>query len=109
MLGIDAEGGVAMITRAHVMPYLGQHVVVRTHDGMIHHGMLHHVTDDGMFLRRLGGGATMANWSEAPHAPSPVAGSEATTDEPDVALAWWPFFFLPWMSVAAFGPWGWWW
>lgn len=95
-----------MITRAHVMPYLNQHVVVRTTDGAIHHGILHSVTNDGIYMRRLGGNI------RAVSGQGEQAGSvELLVDLPEsdgVEQTWFPFFFLPWLAIGAFWPWFWW-
>ncbi|MDQ0188388.1 hypothetical protein JI721_15720 [Alicyclobacillus cycloheptanicus] len=97
-----------MITRAHVMPYIGQRVVVRTHDGAVHHGILHHVTNDGIYLRKMGPGPRLAaDAKSSSEAVVPLGELPQTPGEAD--LAWWPFFFLPWLAIAAFAPWGWWW
>ncbi|MDP9728721.1 hypothetical protein ACOJUR_10205 [Alicyclobacillus tolerans] len=95
-----------MVTRAHVTPYVGQRVVVRTHNGAIHHGILHSVTNDGIYLRPLRGQWQPANCQE--QAQYEVLTRKNGSQE-DVEEAWWPFFFLPWLAIAAFWPWAWWW
>lgn len=47
-----------MITRAHCMRFLGQYVYFRTRDGVAHHGVLHSVTNDGIYVRPVSGGNT---------------------------------------------------
>ncbi|MCF8564352.1 hypothetical protein LLE49_06285 [Alicyclobacillus tolerans] len=95
-----------MITRAYVMPYVGQRVVVRTRDGVIHHGILHSVTDGGLYLRRMGGANARAS---GPQSRDASLLNELPQSGSDVSEAWWPLFFLPWLAVAAFWPWGLWW
>lgn len=96
-----------MITRAHVMPYLGQAVEVRTHDGGVHRGVLHSARTDGIYLRR-GAGARLAAGSDAMMPKFRDDGLISVSDQ-EVELAWWPFFFIPFAAMAAFGPWGLWW
>ncbi|WP_156040063.1 hypothetical protein [Alicyclobacillus macrosporangiidus] len=97
-----------MITRTHCMPFIGQPVVARTRTGVTHYGILHTVTGDGIYLRRVGGGiprlvsetdVNAANLDLLQNMPQP-------TD--DVRQAFFPFFFLPFLALAAIGPWGWW-
>lgn len=96
-----------MLTRNHVMPYIGQRIVVQTKDGVIHHGFLHHVCEKGIYLRPVRGGV------------QPMAGESAVGEDFDVLQnlpqktsdteqVWFPFFFLPFFALAAFWPWWWW-
>ncbi|WP_284286712.1 hypothetical protein [Alicyclobacillus fastidiosus] len=47
-----------MITRAHATRFIGQHIHFRTRDGGTHHGILHSVTNDGIYVRPVSGGTT---------------------------------------------------
>lgn len=97
-----------MLTRAHVMPYLGQHVVFGTNDG-VHHGLLHTATADGILVRPVGGATTR------------LASAALTSDDAirllqnlphqsnDVQEAWFPFFFFPFLALSFLSPWAWWW
>ncbi|QQE80151.1 hypothetical protein [Alicyclobacillus sp. SO9] len=96
-----------MITRSHASPFIGQHIVCRTHEGAVHHGILHSVTAEGVYLRPLQGRTHLAAGSQQPS--SAVTLNNAGTDELDVEQTWWPFFFLPFFALAWLGPWGWWW
>lgn len=95
-----------MITRSYVEPYIGQRVVVRTYDGVTHHGILHTVNTNGMYLRTIRGRAGLAEGT-ADSAPQLL--SNKGSEHGDIEQAWLPFFFLPWLAVAAFWPWGLWW
>ncbi|QSO46052.1 hypothetical protein [Alicyclobacillus mengziensis] len=95
-----------MITRSYVEPYIGQRVVVRTHDGVTHHGILHAINNNGMYLRPIRGQAGLAQGTAD---SSPQLLDHKGSEQGDIEQAWWPFFFLPWLAVAAFWPWGWWW
>ncbi|GMA52573.1 hypothetical protein GCM10025857_39300 [Alicyclobacillus contaminans] len=44
-----------MITRPHCRRFIGRPVVIRTRDGMMHRGILHTVTSDGIYVRPVGG------------------------------------------------------
>lgn len=95
-----------MITRAHVMPYLNQHVVVRTHDGQIHHGILHSVTNDGIYVRPMRGNVGMANAEGALEQPQLLL--DLPQDSGEMTEAWFPFLFFPWWGIGGFWP-GFWW
>lgn len=97
-----------VITRAHCLPFVGQRVVVRTKDGATHHGILHSVSHDGIYMRPIGArGARLV--SEA--GDNPIA--DILLNQPqsvdDVQEAWFPFFFFPFFAIAALWPWAWWW
>lgn len=98
--------GVKVITREHVMPYVGKRVVVQTRDGAMHHGILHSVTNDGIYVRPLQGRARLAIGSSNQSAELLDKG---TPSGADIEEAWWPFWFFPWWGIGGFWPWGWWW
>ncbi|CAM3891878.1 hypothetical protein [Alicyclobacillus pomorum] len=97
-----------MVHRGHCMPFIGQHVVFRTRDGIHHHGILHAVRDDGILVRPVGGSTTRL---------AAAAGTESSAallqDVPhatkDIEEAWFPFFFFPFLALAFLSPWAWWW
>lgn len=95
-----------MITRQHVMPYLNQPVTVHTHDGTIHHGILHSVQSNGIYLRQMRGNVGMVSGDGS---SSPMLLNISPQADGDVTEAFFPFFFLPFLAIAALGPWGWWW
>ncbi|RIV22989.1 hypothetical protein D2Q93_08475 [Alicyclobacillaceae bacterium I2511] len=98
-----------MITRAHVLPYVGQRVVVRCHDGVVHHGILHSVTNEGIYLRPLQGSAGLASNASQSDLTAIQLLDTARLQDNEYQQTWWPFLFLPWLALAAFSPWGWWW
>lgn len=102
------KGGETVITRDHCMRYIGQHIVFRTRDGAIHHGILHSVTHDGIYVRPVGGGTTrLANDTNVNPANVDVLQNMSQSTE-DVQEAWFPFLFFPFLALAALGPWAWW-
>lgn len=97
-----------MITRAHCLPLVGQRVVARTRDGATHDGILHSVTNDGIYLRPMASTRSrLVNFAEG----SPIADvlQNMPHSSEDVNEVFFPFFFLPFFALAALGPWGLWW
>lgn len=88
------------------MHYMGQHVVVQTRDGAIHHGILHSVTNDGIYVRPIQGQARLAGGTTSQ--PVDLLTNLKQSDA-DAEEAWWPFWFFPWWGIGGFWPWGWWW
>ncbi|MCL6631487.1 MAG: hypothetical protein K6T63_02545 [Alicyclobacillus herbarius] len=95
-----------MIRKEHVLPYIGQRVVVQTRDGRFHHGILHSVVDDGIYLRPIY------------RRVRPISAPSREVDDirllQDVAeglteTAWFPFWFFPWAFLGGFWLWAWWW
>lgn len=86
------------------MPYLGQHVMVRTRDGAMHHGILHSVTNDGIYLRPSQGRTRLA----ASHMLQSTELLMNLNQSEDMQEVWWPFWFFPWWGIAGFWPWFWW-
>lgn len=95
-----------MITRAHVQPYIGQPIVVHTHEGTVHRGVLHSVNNNGIYIRPMRGRTGLAGGTASELTPEVLGDLDADSD---VTEAWLPFFFIPWLAMAAFYPWGWWW
>ncbi|MCY0869578.1 MAG: hypothetical protein OWT27_03190 [Firmicutes bacterium] len=94
----------------HARRLVGQHVYVHAY-GRVHHGVLHQVTPEGLYLQRVDGARTVsAPWEAGSLAQvqaelAPLAA--ATGDDAQAEQVWFPFFFLPWLAVAALGPWWW--
>ncbi|UOF89950.1 YuzF family protein [Fodinisporobacter ferrooxydans] len=89
------------LTAGHFQPYLGRPIVVHSSYGM-HTGILHEIRPDGIVLRN----ARMVQTSSAQGMVE-----AQTADRPDslqAEEAFWPFFFLPFLALAAFSPWFWW-
>lgn len=97
-----------MITRAHCIPYIGQRVIAHTKDGRLHDGILHSVTNDGMYLRPVVAGRVRPV-SHANKSDSQVDLLAQMPGESELQEAFFPFFFLPFFALAAFSPWAWWW
>lgn len=90
--------------RALAMQHIGQRVVVHSRMG-IHQGILHHCDENGMYLQLLNQ-HQMVSYSQQDDGHMDL---NSGTGQIDVALAWLPFFFIPWAAAYAFSPWGWWW
>jgi len=82
---------------------VGQPVYVHAH-GRVHYGILQHVTNDGIYLRK-GNATGMASGAKEQSLETQLLEAPEGTD---VETAFWPFFFLPWLAIAALGPWWWW-
>lgn len=94
------------LTRKQCLQHVGKPVVVRTHDGAMHQGILHRVTHDGIYLRRMGAGYAAAEREDLDAQQAIEHEGEQQAEE-----AFWPFFFLPFLALSALWPWygGWWW
>jgi hypothetical protein len=102
------EGGKPLITRAHCMRFIGQPVVVRTRSGVTHYGILHSATDDGIYLRPTGGGTPgLVNDTNVNDAHMDVLQNMPQPTD-NIHEAFFPFLFLPFLTLASIGPWGWW-
>ncbi|MCL6633522.1 MAG: hypothetical protein K6T63_12935 [Alicyclobacillus herbarius] len=97
-----------MVTRAHCMRLTGQHVVFRTRDGVTHHGILHSVTDDGIYIRAVGGKSTRLANGKAGDLDSVHLLQDSRQTLDDTEQAWWPFFFFPFFALWWLWPWAWW-
>lgn len=91
-----------MITRAHAMPFINQSIMVDMADGSRQRGILHTVTNDGLYLRPMSG-------------PRPVSGAGMTEFDiqvlqqsaqsiKDVEETFFPFFFFPFFFVRRIRP-----
>ncbi|SFV04775.1 hypothetical protein [Alicyclobacillus macrosporangiidus] len=104
-----------MLTHAHCIRFVGQHVVFRTRDGVLHHGILHNVTPHGIYVRPIRGSTTrLASGTSHPDVhllgELPAGRPDQTPGATgDVTEAWWPFFFFPFFALLALAPWAWWW
>lgn len=90
----------------HARGFVGQRVVVHAY-GRAHHGVLHSVTPEGVYLNQTpmarpvnAGDEEGINAVLAPF--DPVDGVEAES-------VFWPLLFLPFLAIAALAPfyWGW--
>jgi hypothetical protein len=98
-----------VITRAHCMQFLGQHVVFRTRDGVTHHGILHSVTGNGIYVRPVSGVTTrLASETNVKAANTDLLQNMPQSMD-DVKEAFFPFFFFPFFALGGLGAWGGWW
>ncbi|MCL6631176.1 MAG: hypothetical protein K6T63_00965 [Alicyclobacillus herbarius] len=97
-----------MVTRAHAARFVGQHVVFRTRDGATHHGILHTVTDGGMYVRAFDGRTTRLANADARASNDVQLLNQLPQSQGDVHEAWWPFFFFPFFALLWLWPWAWW-
>lgn len=98
-----------MVTRAHCMRFVGQHVVFHTTDGITHHGILHSVTDDGIYVRSLSGGTTRLVSDTEVNTINVELLQNVRQSADDVNEVFFPFSFFPFFGLGGLGPWGWWW
>ncbi|MCF8567989.1 hypothetical protein LLE49_25015 [Alicyclobacillus tolerans] len=98
-----------MITRAHAMRFVGQHVVFRTRDGGIHHGILQSVTNEGIYVRTVDArGTRLANDTDTGTSNTDLLQNLSQSAD-DTKEAFFPFFFFPFFALAFLWPWAWWW
>ncbi|MCY0874692.1 MAG: hypothetical protein OWT28_00170 [Firmicutes bacterium] len=86
----------------HARSLVGQPVYVQA-GGRTHYGILHHVTSDGIYLRKGNANGMASGVSEHSLETLPFSTADNTDTEP----AFWPFFFLPWLAIGALGAWWW--
>lgn len=95
-----------MYCSSHFQPYVGQRLVVHTTNGVTHHGYLHSVNQSGIYLRSIQNSGMMMSGSRfSSDTTTAIANSNTNLDVDD---AFFPFFFLPFLAIAAFSPWFWW-
>lgn len=93
-----------MLTRAHFGGMVGQRIVCCTQSGVVHHGILHSVTNQGIYLRPLRGAAVVSN-PNGERNLFEILG-DVKSDSTDVEQVWLPFLFLPFLALAWAYPWG---
>ena len=97
-----------MVTRAHCIQFVGQHVVFQTNDGALHQGILHSIADGGIYVSPVGGTASFANMSgKKENAVALLQNVPHSRDSVDEAF--WPFLFFPFLALAFLLPWAMWW
>ncbi|MCL6443272.1 MAG: hypothetical protein K6T83_07435 [Alicyclobacillus sp.] len=97
-----------VITRAHCLPFVGQRVVVRTRDGATHDGILHSVTNDGIYMRPIAG-RRIGPVSGGGDSPAVDVLQNMPQSADDLKEVFFPFLFLPFFAIGAIGAGGWWW
>ncbi len=101
------EVGVTVITRTQCLPFVGQRVVVQTRDGATHDGILHSVSNDGIYLRPIAA-RSAGLVSDVCDNPNVSVLQKMPQSADDVKEVFFPFLFFPFFLLASFGPWGWW-
>jgi len=98
-----------LITRAHAMRFVGQHVVFRSGDSVTHHGILQSVTNDGIYVRAIDGrGTRLASGTDTDTSNIDLL-QNLSQPVDDVKEAFFPFFFFPFFALAFLWPFAWWW
>lgn len=86
---------------------IGQQVTVHAY-GRIHHGIMHHVTADGVYLQPNGGAMMSFPSDERKETDTVLIPITVTDTAVQPEPVFWPFLFLPFLAIAALGPWWWW-
>ncbi len=85
---------------------VGQPVHVHAYD-RVHHGVLHSLTADGIYLRPMNGAGMASHDTTGMSTPdliqTPLSGQSV-----DAEQVFWPLLFLPFLAIWALGPWWWW-
>ncbi len=89
----------------HAQTFVGQPIYVHC-NGRVHYGVLHSVTTEGLYLRQTNGNRTVSGEQENSVDVTPLHLAKQT--DGDIEEIFWPLFFLPWLAIAALGPWAWW-
>ena len=96
-----------MITGAHAMPFINQPVSLDMMDGTTKNGILHTVTNDGLYLRPMSG-ARLTN--EVGNEKSGVQELQQLAQSIcDVKEAFFPFLFFPFFFLRGIRPFGFFW
>lgn len=92
-----------MITRAHCLLFVGHRVVVQTRDGVTHDGILHSVTNEGIYMRPFGAGRSgMVSDAGDDRVFDVLQNMPQSAD--DLQEVFFPFFFFPFFALAAVRP-----
>lgn len=94
-----------MDLRQHAMRYVGQPIVAHHRNGTVHRGILHSVTNEGMYIRPHGAGfaSSDSNSQEAAHADGSLQLDQ------DAESVFFGLGFLPWLALSGFWGGGLWW
>lgn len=90
-----------MITRAHAMPFVNQPVMVDMMDGTTQRGVLHTVTNEGVYLRPMGG-ARLASESQQTNDVQILQDTAQSIE--DIEETFFPFFFFPFFFIRRIRP-----
>lgn len=89
----------------HATTLVGQPIYVHC-NGRVHHGVLHSVTSEGVYLRPMNRTGTASATHDDSLNVQQLPLTE--TENMDIENVFWPLFFLPWLAIGALGPWAWW-
>jgi hypothetical protein len=87
---------------AVAMRHIGRSVVVHSTYG-VHYGVLHHVDGNGIYMHQMRTGQLVTGEEN-----SSVVPLNQLSGDSDIEGVFFPFFFLPFLALAAIGPWGYW-
>lgn len=93
-----------MVTRAQVMPFINQPVILDMADGTAQRGILHTVTNDGLYLRPMSGARLASEYRN--EAGDIQVLQQSTESIKDVKETFFPFFFFPFFFVRRIRPFG---
>jgi hypothetical protein len=86
--------------RHYAMRLVGQRVIARHVNGTAYHGVLHSVTDHGIYMMNARGIRPVSAEMSTVTVEHAILDSDAKTD---VSEAFFPFFFLPFVALFALG------
>lgn len=104
------------ISYQHAMQFHGRPVIAHCHDGARHHGIIRHVTRDGIWMQPLRGTGALASDNKKDN-NMVTADKPKSVDGENVYFGglgfgfggFWPgAFFLPFLALAALSPLLWW-
>lgn len=89
--------------------HIGRAVTVHTRYG-VHHGILHHIDQNGMYLRLFPqNGGQMGGQMMVGEENLDAATLDQLSNDGDTTEAFFPFFFIPFAAAMAFSPYAYWW
>jgi hypothetical protein len=94
-----------MDLRQHSMRFIGQPIVARHVNGTTHAGILHSVTNEGIYIRPYGARQVSGVQAQEDF----QSASELTSNDQDVQQIFFGLGFLPWLALAGFWGGGLWW
>jgi hypothetical protein len=97
-----------LITPGYCRQFISRHIAVRTIDGAIHRGILHSVTSDGIYVRPITGARLTSN-NKADNNLDVTLLQQLPESELHAQEVLFPFFFLPFLALAALWPLALWW
>jgi hypothetical protein len=98
----NSRGERFMITRAQAMPFMNQSVFLDMADGTTRRGILHTVTNDGLYLRPMRGAGLAVENSNTKDDIHVLQQSNQSIN--DINDTFFPFFFFPFFFVRRIRP-----